>query len=54
LHEALFGDGEWHPVTVKARWRDRRGTAVVQVAWTIGGEAYGESYLADPERIREA
>jgi hypothetical protein len=54
LHEALFGDGAWHPVTVKARWRDRRGTAVVQLAWTIGGESYGESYLADPERIREA
>lgn len=54
LREMLFGDGEWHPVTVRAWWRDKSGRLVVQVAWTIGGEAYGESYLADPERIREA
>ena len=54
LCEALFGDGEWRPVTVKAQWRDRLGRAVVQLEWSIGGETYVESYLADPEKVREA
>lgn len=54
LHEALFGDGLWHAVTVKARWLDRHRRAVVQLEWSIGAESWGESYLADSERIREA
>ena len=54
LCEMLFGDGAWHPVTVKARWVDRRGRAVVQVEWSIAGDTWLESYRADPERIREA
>ena len=53
LHEALFGDGGWHAVTVKARWRDRYGRPVVQLEWNIGAERWGECYLADPEKVRE-
>jgi hypothetical protein len=52
--EMLFGDGQWHFVTVRSWWKDRHGRTVVKVEWSIGGETYGESYLADPERIREA
>ena len=54
LCEALFGSGQWHPVTVKARWRDRLGRRVVQVEWSIAGDTWGETYVHDPERVREA
>jgi hypothetical protein len=50
----LFGDGEWRPVSVRAWWRDRHGREVVQVEWHADGGTYGESYLADPEKMREA
>jgi hypothetical protein len=53
-YDTLFGDSTWRTVTVKARWLDRHGREVVQVEGSIGGEMYGESYLADPERLREA
>ena len=50
----LFGDGLWHPVSVRARWRDRHGRTVVQLEWHIEGETFGEAYLYDAERAREA
>lgn len=55
LHEMLFGDGSWYPVTVLARWTDRHGREVVQVSWSAGGESrYGEMFIADAAKIREA
>lgn len=50
----LFGDGEWHEVTIVARWSDRHGREVVQLSWHAAGTGWSESYLADAERIREA
>jgi hypothetical protein len=49
----LFGDGYWHPVSVRARWRDRHGREVVQVEWSADGSTWGESYLADLEKMIE-
>ena len=50
----LFGDGFWHPVSVRARRRDRHGRDVIAVEWHIEGETFGEAYLVNPERVREA
>jgi hypothetical protein len=49
----LFGDGEWHQVTVRAWWRDRLGREVVDIQWHIDGDTWEETYLASPERMRE-
>jgi len=49
----LFGSGEWCRVSVRAWWRDRLGREVVQIEWHISGSTYGETYLADPEKMRE-
>jgi len=49
----LFGDHEWHPVTVRARWTDRHGREVVEIEFRAGGDTYGEAYLAEPEKMRE-
>ena len=48
----LFGDGEFHPVTVVAWWTDRHGRWVVQVNWHIDGSTYDESYVVDHARMR--
>jgi hypothetical protein len=50
----LFGDGEWHPVSVRAWQRDRHGREVVQVEWSADGSTWGGSYIADRSRMREA
>lgn len=50
----LFGSGEWHPVSARGWWTDRQGRPVVQVEFHIDGSTYGEAYLVDPERMREA
>jgi hypothetical protein len=49
----LFGDGAWHPVEVLAWWTDDHGRQVVQVEWHAELDTFGESFLADPERMRE-
>lgn len=51
--EFLFGDEDWHPVTVKAWWLDKSKRQVVQIEWHIDGETWAESYRAVPERMRE-
>jgi hypothetical protein len=51
--EALFGDGQWHPVDVRAWWEDDRGRAVVQLYWHAEMDTFGEAFLFDPERVRE-
>jgi hypothetical protein len=53
----LFGDGRWHPVTVRAWWRDDLGRLVVQIEWwdpspVNMGTRSGE-FIADRERMRE-
>jgi hypothetical protein len=48
--EVLFGDGSWRPVTAVAWWLNRDGQPVVQLQW----RSWGQAYIADPERIREA
>lgn len=55
LYEVLFGDGEWHLVSVRA-WRlDWHGRRVIHVSWSAEGSTWNESYLAaGPERMREA
>lgn len=52
--EMLFGDGEWHPVDVRAWWTDDRGRDVVQIEWRAELSTFGGSFLADPEKMREA
>lgn len=54
LREVLFGDGRWHPVTVRAAWRDGQRRWVVQLAWPAGGELWQESYLWQQEKMRPA
>lgn len=49
----LFGSGEWHPVSVRGWWTDRHGRQVVQVEWHADGSTWEESYLAEPEKMRE-
>lgn len=49
----LFGDREWHPVTVVAWWTDRHGKGVVQIEWHIDGSTYDESFIVDHSRMRE-
>lgn len=51
--EFLFGDGDWHPVTVKAWWLDKSGRQVVQIEWSIAGETWGESFRFEREKARE-
>jgi hypothetical protein len=48
----LFGDGEEHSVTVRAWRTDRLGRDVVDVEWYAAGTTWGESYIADLDRIR--
>jgi hypothetical protein len=50
----LFGDGEWHRVTVRAWWRDCLGRQVVQIEWHINGSTWEETYLFDNEKARPA
>jgi hypothetical protein len=50
----LFGDGEEHPVTVRAWWLDKYGRQVVQIEWSIDGSTWSESYIVDLGRMREA
>jgi hypothetical protein len=49
----LFGDGQWHPVDVRAWWADDRGRQVVQVAWHAEMSTWIEAYLFDPAKARE-
>lgn len=51
--EVLFGDGSWHPVSVRARRRDRCGREVVQIEFCAEGSTWGEAYLFNAERMRE-
>ena len=41
-------------VQVRARWRDRHGREVAQIEWHADGSTWGESYLVDYSRVREA
>jgi hypothetical protein len=49
----MFGDGLWHPVTLVAWRRDRLRRWVAQLQWHAEGGTWTESYLHDPERLRE-
>lgn len=49
----LFGDGEWHPVSVTAWRRDREGAVVIDVEWYADGSGWSESYRYDGERVRK-
>jgi hypothetical protein len=54
LREVLFGDGDWHPVTLRAVWRDRGGRWVAKLEWSIGGETWTEALLVDEKKDRAA
>ena len=49
----LFGDGKWHLAAVRARRKDRIDRDVIDVEWHAAGDTWGESYVCDPERMRE-
>lgn len=49
----LFGDGEWHRVSVRAWWADKFARQVVQIEWYAAGSTWGEAYLVSEERMRE-
>ena len=51
----LFGDGEEHPVTVRAWWTDDRGREIVQVEFWDAERmtTRGGAYLFDPAKARE-
>jgi hypothetical protein len=51
----LFGDGQWHPVTVRAWWTDDLNRTVVQIEfWDESAMTTREgTYLFDPEKARE-
>ena len=51
--EFKFGDGEWRPARVLAWWVDDHGRQVVQVEWFAELSTWQETYVADPERMRE-
>lgn len=51
--EFLFGDHEWRPVDVRARWTDDRGREVVQIEWHAEHSTWDETYLFEPEKGRE-
>jgi hypothetical protein len=59
--EVLFGDpddpadpDDWREVTAVAWWLNRHGQPVIQLLWSSGGTMWGQAYIADPARIREA
>jgi hypothetical protein len=54
IASVLFGDGSWRDILVKAWLRDDRGRWVMQCEWSSGGERWMETYIYDPERVREA
>ena len=55
LREMLSGAGEWHPVTVRAWWRDRQGAARwFRPSGPLAASVWTESYSRDPERDSEA
>lgn len=49
----LFGDGEWHHVTVRGWWLDKLGRLVTQIEWSAGGEYWTGEYRAEAEKMRE-
>jgi hypothetical protein len=49
----LFGDRQWHPVTVVAWWTDRHSREIVQIEWHIDGSTWDESYVFDAAKARE-
>ena len=49
----LFGDGDWHPVTVKMWRRDRFGREIVDVEWHATGSTWSETYVVSPDKMRE-
>lgn len=49
----LFGDGGWHPVTVKAWRRDRLGRDVIDAEWHAELATWSGAYVARPEKVRE-
>jgi hypothetical protein len=51
--EMIFGDRRWHQVDVRAWWTDDRGRQVVQIEWHAELSTWGETYLANLEKMRE-
>lgn len=52
LWDFLFGDGDYHPVTVRAWRTDRLGRDVIDIEWHAAGATWGESYRVDRSKIR--
>jgi hypothetical protein len=52
LREVMFGDGDWHPVTLRAVWRGRDGRWVAKLEWSIDAEGWTDAYVAEPGKIR--
>jgi hypothetical protein len=48
----MFGDGQWHPVTLLSWRRDRLRRWVAQVEWFAAGGTWTETYVYSPERMR--
>lgn len=53
LRQVLFGDGEWHPVSVRSWSTDRFGGTVIGVEWYADGSTWGEEYRFDAAKVRE-
>ena len=53
LYEFLWGDGEWHTVTIRGWRKDARGRQVVDVEFHAAGGTWSESYLYDPAKVRD-
>jgi len=49
----MFGDGQWHQVTVRARRKDRLGRDIIDIEWHAAWSTWNESYVATPELMRE-
>jgi hypothetical protein len=51
--DVLFRDGEWHPASLIARWRDQHGREVLQLEWFAELDVWSGEFLAEPAKIRE-
>lgn len=52
LWHALFGDGGWRPVHVRAWSEDLCGRCVVRIEYRADGGTWGDAYVVAPEKMR--
>jgi hypothetical protein len=52
LAEALFTDGEWRLVRIRARWRDG-DREVVQAEYHAGGDTRSGAFVVDEAKMRK-